>query len=270
MPVGDELVHVREDGPTDAPPLVLVHGFLGSLHWFDRLVPLLSDRFRVIRTDLIGHGASSENGHGYAPEQQARVLRSVLDALGVRAATLVGHSLGGDIVISLVEQGFAATGLVVVDEGPDYTLIRPSRANSLLRVPGLGSLLYRHLPTAAVEAVVGTFFAPGYPARTAFDVPDRPVRDVHAVSYACFKGSQDGKERYVAQRALDARLGAVGVPTLVLFGERDRVYHGAGSAARYRAVSGVTVETTPDAGHSPMLETPAWTAERIGTFLRQS
>jgi pimeloyl-ACP methyl ester carboxylesterase len=59
VPVGDETVQLREDGPADAPPIVLVHGFLGSMRWFDRLIPLLSNDFRLIRTDLIGHGPNT-------------------------------------------------------------------------------------------------------------------------------------------------------------------------------------------------------------------
>ena len=63
--------------------------------WFYCVIPLPSRDFRVIRTDLIGHGASSDNNGAYAPEQQARVLSSLLDECGVQDATLVGHSMGG-------------------------------------------------------------------------------------------------------------------------------------------------------------------------------
>jgi pimeloyl-ACP methyl ester carboxylesterase len=266
-PVGDETVHVRDDGPKDASPIVLVHGFLGSMHWFDRLIPLLSNDFRVIRTDLIGHGASSDNKGGYAPEQQARVLSSLLEELGVQEATLVGHSMGGDIAIAALEQGLMVTNLVIINEGPDYTSINRSRVNSVLRVPGIGSMLYRSLSDAAIRAAVATFFAPGFPIATAFDVPERPVWDVRAVKYACFRGSQVEKERYVRDRPLDNRLRALGVRTLVLVGEKDQVYGGARAADRYRAVPTVTVETTIEAGHSPMLESPDWTANKIRHFV---
>jgi pimeloyl-ACP methyl ester carboxylesterase len=267
VPVGDETVHVREDGPPHAPPIVLVHGFLGSLHWFDRLTPLLANDFRVIRTDLIGHGASSDNNNGYSPEQQARVLNSLLVELGVQATTLVGHSLGGDTLISAVEQGLKAQNLVIINEGPDYTLVNRSAVNTLLRAPGIGPVLYRNLPDAAVRAAVATFFAPDFPMTSAFDSPQQPVWDVRAVKHSCFRGTQREKERYVADQPLDDRLRSIPMRTLVLLGEKDQVYRAQGSADRYRAVPTVTVELAADAGHSPMLEAPGWTADQICRFI---
>ncbi|OPX13348.1 alpha/beta fold hydrolase [Mycobacterium sp. AT1] len=261
------MVHVRKDGPEEGPAIVLVHGFLGSMHWFDRLVPLLSNDFRVIRTDLIGHGASSDTEGGHSPEQQGRVLKHVLEHLGVTGGTLLGHSLGADVAIAALEQGLIADDLVVVNEGPDYSTFNRNRINLLLRAPLIGPALYRILPTAAIHTAVATFFAPGFPVAGAFDAPLQPVWDVHKVKYRCFLASQVQKERYVADRPLDQRISALGIPTLVLFGERDQVYRSASSTLRYRAVANATVETVADAGHSPILESPEWTAETIRHFL---
>ena len=48
-------VRVAEDGPAGGPPIVLLHGLSGSLNWYDRVVPLLADTFRLVRIDLLGH-----------------------------------------------------------------------------------------------------------------------------------------------------------------------------------------------------------------------
>jgi hypothetical protein len=69
-------------------------------------------------------------------------------------------------------------------------------------------------------------------------MPQRPVAHAQAVPYACFHASRTEKERFVAQKPLEARLRALGLSTLVIFGDRDQVY------------------VIPDAGHSPLLETP--------------
>ncbi|NUT93848.1 MAG: alpha/beta fold hydrolase, partial [Saccharothrix sp.] len=98
--VGGRRVHVREDGPVDGPPVVLLHGFGGSLHWFDRLVPLL-DRCRVVRVDLLGHGATG--GRAADADEQARVVAEVLARRGISGATAVGHSFGADVALSLAE-----------------------------------------------------------------------------------------------------------------------------------------------------------------------
>jgi pimeloyl-ACP methyl ester carboxylesterase len=58
---------VHQDGPPDAPTLVLIHGLGGSTRWWDRVVPLLTASHHVIRTDLLGHGRSAKPaGGGYA------------------------------------------------------------------------------------------------------------------------------------------------------------------------------------------------------------
>src|SRR4051812_27691260 len=67
-------LHVLEEGAPDAPPLVMLHGFAGSLRWFDRLAPLLASSHHVIRIDLLGHGGSSKPGCGYEMHKQARPL----------------------------------------------------------------------------------------------------------------------------------------------------------------------------------------------------
>ena len=267
VPVGTCEINVREDGRQDAPPIVLLHGFLGSMRWFDRLTPLLSAHFRVIRTDLLGHGYSSKPETGYGPENQASLLGVLLDRMGVTHATILGHSMGADVAISLAEQGFWTGRLIVIDEAPDYTVINPPGINSLLLRPRLGRVLYRSLPAFATRAAVAAFFAPGYPMADAFDVPDRPVRDARAVPYSCFQQSQAEQQRFFAETANDVRLRGLEVSTLVIFGEQDQLFRSAESCDRYRCVPNVRVERIPDAGHSPMVEKPFRTAEVILNFL---
>ena len=112
-------VHVREDGPVDGPVLVLLHGFSGSLHWFDRVVPLLAGTFRLVRVDLLGHG--STGGAGADAPVQARAVSAVLDQLDVDDAVAVGHSFGADVAVELAEHDERITRLVIVTQAPDYS-----------------------------------------------------------------------------------------------------------------------------------------------------
>jgi pimeloyl-ACP methyl ester carboxylesterase len=260
-------IHVREDGQEDAPPIVLLHGFLGSMHWYDRLTPFLSKHFRVMRTDLLGHGCSSKPARGYDAENQARVLGELLDRIGVTDAIILGHSMGADIAISLTEQGFRTGRLIIINEAPDYTVFNPPAVNSLLLRRRLGPMLWQNLPAFAIRAAVAPCFAPGYPLAAAFDVPDRPVQDARAVPYRCFRDSQAEQRRFFSETASDIRLSALRLSTLVIFGEKDQIFGSAESCDRYRKVRNVKVETISDAGHSPMLENPSQTAEIISTFL---
>ena len=182
-------IHVREDGPSGGPPIVLVHGFLCSMRWFERLTPLLADDFRLVRTDLLGHGCSAKPNWGYAPEDQGGILDDLLGHRGVTGATVLGHSLGADVAVALAERGGKVGKLIVIDEGPDYKVAYPPAVNTVLRLPGLGRLMYRTLPTCAFRIALESFFAPGYRLADAFDTPGPAVDDARAVPYACFLSS---------------------------------------------------------------------------------
>jgi pimeloyl-ACP methyl ester carboxylesterase len=91
-------LHYQEVG--DGPDLVMVHGISGNLAvWHLRLVPALSERFRVLTYDLRGHGHSDAPPTGYSPDAMATDLLELLDALGIERPLVVGHSYGADIAL---------------------------------------------------------------------------------------------------------------------------------------------------------------------------
>jgi pimeloyl-ACP methyl ester carboxylesterase len=263
--VGTETIHVRFDGASGDPTVLLLHGFLGSHHWFDRLVPLLTG-VRVIRPDLAGHGASTDQGGGRSPDEQARLIARVLRAVGETPVMTVGHSLGATVAIALAEQGAPVGDLVLLDEGPDYSLAHSPTVNAVLRLPVIGRFLWDRLPDRAVLGGVSGFFAPGVDIPGLFTDRGQPLADARRVSHATFVGTQEGKERYVAVRPLDARLAALDASALVLFGSDDGIFDVEPSLARYTAV-GADVGVIVGSGHAPMLEMPEPTAARVLAFL---
>src|SRR5450756_1607516 len=81
------------------PPVVLLHGVLGSHRRWAPLVSLLAEDCTLIAPDLLGHGDSSTPRGDYSLGAHAGGLRDLLDELGVQRATLVGHSLGGGVAL---------------------------------------------------------------------------------------------------------------------------------------------------------------------------
>lgn len=100
--VGDRELFVRETGPADGPPLVLIHG-LGddSLLVWHRMIPLLAARYRLIAVDQRNHGKSDRLRERYQIEQVADDVAGMLDALGVERAAVAGYSMGGMVAQSL-------------------------------------------------------------------------------------------------------------------------------------------------------------------------
>ncbi|MGZ5048942.1 MAG: 3-oxoadipate enol-lactonase [Usitatibacter sp.] len=82
-------------GPSDAPVVALCHSLGTSLRLWDRQVAPLAERFRVLRYDLRGHGASGVTCGDYSVEQLARDHLALLDSLEIDRAYVCGVSLGG-------------------------------------------------------------------------------------------------------------------------------------------------------------------------------
>jgi pimeloyl-ACP methyl ester carboxylesterase len=120
-------LYVTDDGPRDAPAIVLIHGFGGSVRWWDLVVPALAGSHRVIRVDLLGHGRSAKPaGGGYGIAEQGRRVGEALDLLGVGEAVVVGHSTGGSVATSLAEQRpDLVTALALVNSGPRIEAVLP-------------------------------------------------------------------------------------------------------------------------------------------------
>jgi pimeloyl-ACP methyl ester carboxylesterase len=270
IPIGGHVVHMREDGTSEGQPIVLIHGFLGSMRWFDRMIPLLSGDFRLLRIDLLGHGYSSKPRDGYSPEDQARTIEALLSQLHVSRPIVIGFSLGADVAIALMELGVEVQKLVIVNEGPDYSLASVPAISKILRMPVIGRLLRGILPPSGTRQALEGFLAPGVSLETAFDDPTEAVSQARAVPHGCFVASQEEKERFVAEIPLDERLSNLGVATLAVFGQHDQVYRAEESCERYRKIPNVTAEIIPAAGHSPIAEQPARTAELIRAFIAGS
>ncbi|MFC0556794.1 alpha/beta fold hydrolase [Planotetraspora thailandica] len=263
LPLNGGSIYVRQDGPRDAPALVLIHGLAGSTHWWDSLAPMLTRSHLVIRIDLLGHGRSAKPaGGGYAIPEQGRRVGEALDRFGVKRALVVGHSTGGSVATALAEQRRdLVTALALIDSGPRMdAFISDGFVGRLLSVPVVGQLLWRFRTDGVVRQGLGTGFSrPGY------EIPQQLVDDVRGMTYHALTATDRAVDDYLKQRALPDRLAALGKPLLVIFGKDDRRWRSS-SAAEYRAVPGAKVELLSGVGHSPMLEDPPRTAGLLLAF----
>jgi 2-succinyl-6-hydroxy-2,4-cyclohexadiene-1-carboxylate synthase len=101
MRLNDLDFHVEIDGQASAPPLLLLHGFSGSVRAWDAVRPALAAFARVISIDLIGHGRSAvpSDYQRYSLEWSARDLSRLLDEIGLETATVLGYSMGGRVAL---------------------------------------------------------------------------------------------------------------------------------------------------------------------------
>jgi len=271
LPGGE--VQVVEEGPSAArsrapgPPIVLVHCYSCSLHWYDRLAPILARAHRVIRVDLLGHGGSEKPSSGYGIEEQAALVAGALDRLGVEGAVVVGHSMGFSVAIALAEQASQLVDRVVnLGQGASPEDCALPVTAKLAYAPVLGEAAWRLAPDSLVENGYGSAFAPGFDVESGFPNPDQIVDDFRAMTYTAFAEARDGNDDFREEIALDERITRIAVPLLSVFGAEDQICNPGDSQAAYETVPGARTATIEGAGHSPNVEKPAATARLIEEF----
>ena len=255
LPLDDGDIYVCQDGPRDAPVLLLIHGSASSTSSWDLLVPLLTRSHRVIRVDLLGHGRSAKPADAsYETPDQGRRVGAALDQLGVKQAAVVGHSSGGAAATALAEQRpDLVTALVLINAGPSL---------DAFLAPQAGAIEPSQWPPSdeQLRQFASTAFS-----RAGYQIPQELVDELRGLDYHAFTAAMQGTRSYLAQRALPDRLMGLGIPLLVIFGADDRRWRSS-SAADYRVVPGAKVEMLPGLGHTPILEDPPRTAEPLLAF----
>ncbi|MFE0650389.1 alpha/beta fold hydrolase [Streptomyces sp. NPDC059534] len=259
FPGGDD-IHIVEEGPPGAPTVVLLHGLAGSTAWWEPVLPALRD-LHVVRVDLLGHGTSAKPVDGYGMPEQARRVGAVLDRLGVRRATVVGHSTGGAVATSLAEQRRDLVAAVaLIDTGPRMDAFRgDSLAGRLMTTPVVGELLWRLRTDRLIRDAASTAFT--REVRT----PDRMIADIRGMTYRSLTATDEASTAYLEERPIPDRLAGLGLPTLVVFGAEDRRWQPS-CVQEYRRVPHARIEVLDGVGHTPMFEDPGTTGVLLHGF----
>jgi pimeloyl-ACP methyl ester carboxylesterase len=259
LPRGEDL-QVREDGPHSAPAVVLLHGFAGSLHWWDAITPALAVRYHVIRFDLLGDGGSAKPSGGYSMEHEAQLVDEALTQLGIHRALIVGHSMGGLVATALATRDRSlAAGIVLVDSPVNTHAGSLPFLARLGFVPVLGPATRTLATNSMVEQGLQDAFAPG------FKVPHQFVSDFWKMTYTSYVSTDSQAGAYREHESLDRRLAALGLPVLALYGTLDKLVSPA-SERNYANVPGAQIVAIAGAGHSPMVEKPYATSRLILAF----
>jgi pimeloyl-ACP methyl ester carboxylesterase len=256
----------------DGPAVLFIHGLLGSHRNWMHLVDKLDDRHRVLAPDLFGHGASAKPMGDYSLGAHAATLRDLIDRLEVDRVTLVGHSLGGGIAMQfcylfpdrvdrlvLVASGGlgrAVSPLLRSAALPGAELVLPLIASAWVRERGqaLGRVLAKvgwRASSDTSEAWQGFVSLADAESRRAFLATTRAVVD-------------PGGQTVTAHDHLPL---TVEIPTLIVWGTRDRMIPTWHAATAQQSFPGSRVELFEGAGHFPHLDEPERFAHLLGGFI---
>jgi pimeloyl-ACP methyl ester carboxylesterase len=253
------------------PPLLLIHGIANSSETWERVAPLLSDRFTLIAPDLLGHGESATPRGDYSLGAHASGARDVVTALGHERVTVVGHSLGGGIAMQFAYQFPERTErLVLVSSGG-----LGREVHLLLRAAALPGADYV-LPALASRRVIGlgreigsVLGRVGLRPRGDLDVLARGFASLdNAGSRQAFLHTvravvDAGGQRVSANERL--ALAAV-LPTLIVWGDRDSIIPVDHGIAAHAALPGSRFVRFEGAGHMPHDDDPARFADVLKRF----
>ena len=119
-------LHVADDGDPAAPPILLLHGITSFGGTWDWIVPDLVERFRVLRLDFRGHGASDRAPGEYFPEGYVSDAVAAIEQAAGRPCVVMGHSLGGVTAAALVQRHAGLVVAAVMEDPPLATAGAPN------------------------------------------------------------------------------------------------------------------------------------------------
>ena len=265
-------LHVVEHGRTDAGlPLLLLHGVPATSYlWRDVARDLERDRL-CLMPDLIGCGDSERpvGRRAYRLDEQAAVLLRLLTQLGVERFAVLGNDLGGAVAVHLAALSQGASGpraeALLLSGAPVHELAWPTPPAVPLLVRGSGEA--RLAAMRSRPAVARRLVARALGARLSDRELDRYL--------APLRSREDAAALLRLVRAVDLRaverswelLRAAPIPTLVLWGEQDRLRSPAYGRRLAAEMPGAVWAPIADAGHLLPAERPERVAEEVAGFL---
>lgn len=259
-------VHLRDEGPRDDPePLVLLHGLSASLHTWEGWAAGLRGQRRVISMDLPGFGLTGPSPQGdYRIEAYSRFVLQLLDALNVQRCVLVGNAMGGEIAWQTAWVApRRVSALILVDSyGYPVSPLSVPLGFRLAATPAMQWYTDRVLPRSVIESSVHSVFG------DASKVNDKVVDRYFELTLRV--GNRTALRQRFEQTDNGAqadRLKTLKVPTLILWGGRDRLVPPE-HALRFKAdIAGSQLVMFDDLGHIPQEEDPARTLLPVKAFL---
>lgn len=275
---GGVSVHLRDEGPKDAPAIILLHGSNADLHTWEPWVQALKGKYRVIRFDQVGHGLTGPDPKGdYSTANFVADIGEVADQLGLKQFTLGGNSMGGKHALAYAIQHPARlNGLVLVDGsgGPMLKMTPEEREAAkkdsgnigfkIARMPGVNLIAEQITPRALIQQSLEQ------------SVSVKSVATPAAVDRYWELLRYPGNRRATLARfslpydpLTEAAIAGMKTPTLILWGEEDRLIPVEAGRWLAKTLPDNRLHTYSGIGHLPHEEAPAATLGDLEPWLAE-
>ena len=267
---GVELAYVDEG--TGEQTIIFVHGLGSYLPAWQKNVEGLRDRYRCIALDLPGYGKSSKGNYPIGMAYYADVIRRFMEALQIEQAVLAGHSMGGQIAITLALQHPEKVTSLVLVAPAGFERFSAGEAKWFRDVVTADAV--RLTPVQQIRANLAANFH-NLPADAEFMVTDRiALRSAADFNFYCEAIVQSVNG--MLDEPVYEYLPEISQPALIIFGENDNLIpnpylHGGRSREIARIgqerIPDNRVELIPNCGHFAQFEKPAEVNGAIKSFL---
>jgi pimeloyl-ACP methyl ester carboxylesterase len=265
--------HIVTSGSDSAPPVLLLHCWAGNWELWKRTLEYFGDRYHFIVPDHLGFGQSDKpRGDHYGIDKQAERSWFILKHFGYERAQVMGHSMGGQIALTLAgTYPEAVERLIVVDPAVTGKLHPLSQMGIIWLIPvrfGIAA------PVVGAIKLLLRFPSLGLPLMTVYF--PRPHKQREAAIYWGGQIIADGQiyssawaQKAVLQWDVTPLLGKITAPTLAIWGEQDYCVSIRECDVLAKHISDFQAMRLPRIGHFPMIE--AWDSyiQAVEGFLSQ-
>jgi pimeloyl-ACP methyl ester carboxylesterase len=248
-------------------PIVFLHGFPTSSHLWTEVVPLVPKGHRVVVVDLLGYGRSDRPaGRDVSVRGHAERVISLLDALSINYACIVGHDVGGGIGQTMAVRWPTRVSRLMLVNSVAFDLW-PGREVKVARamLP-----LTRHLPATWLLSILRTDLMRGYLTSD---------RGTHSIEmYVRPFASPEGRDALVDHmlsldsaetKAIEPRLKDIVAPTAIVWGAEDPFLPPSVARRLQAAIPGATLDMVPEMRHFMPEEAPERVASVIAALLER-
>jgi len=260
--LNQQTINSEEVGPTDAIPVLFLHGFPFDLHMWDEQLKVVGEEFRAIAYDIPGHGKSSVGDGVFSIDGHVDDLLALLVQLNINKPVLVGLSMGGYIALRAMERHPEKfRGLVLCDTKSEAD----NNEAKLARYRSIQSLKADGHKVFAKDFLKKVF------TTDTFDKRPDVVEKIHET---ILNTPPINMERTLM--ALSARTDStpslfnIKIPSLILVGEKDEITPPLHAQLMHEKITGSLLEVIPNAGHLSNLENPEFFNEKLMGFLRNN
>ena len=234
-----------EQGDDDGIPVIFLHGITDSWRSFEPLLPLLPRSVHAFVPTQRGHGDADRPASGYAPEDFATDVAAFMDTVGLDAAVIAGHSMGGSIAQRFaIDYPERTLGLVLMGS---FTTLRGNAGMEAFCASEVSRLTDPIEYAFAREFQVSTTARP-LPAAFLNTVVQESLKVPAHVWRVAFDG--------LLELDVAGDLPKISAPTLILWGDRDSVASATEQDTLVDAIAGSQLIVYPGVGHALHWESP--------------